>query len=107
MISAALAVHAHARGLLLSEGWGRIWTRYNSMAYVGNPATILLVDDDEALRRFARRILMQKGFHVIGTYDGAEALQDAYAQPVDLLLTDPIPIARQEWTCEVACLRPR
>jgi CheY-like chemotaxis protein len=77
------------------------------MASVGNPATILLVDDDGALRRFARRILMQKGFHVIGTYDGAEALQDAYAQPVDLLLTDPIPIARQEWTCEVACLRPR
>ena len=77
------------------------------MASVGNPATILLVDDDEALRRFARRILMQQGFHVIETYDGAEALQDAYAQPVDLLLTDPIPIARQEWTCEVACLRPR
>jgi DNA-binding NtrC family response regulator len=73
---------------------------------------MLLVDDDEALRRFARRILMQKGFHVIEAYDGAEALQDAHAQPVDLLLTDPIPtdpipIARQEWICEVACLRPK
>ena len=89
MISAALAVHVHARGLLLSEGWGRIWTRYNSMASVGDPATISLVDDDGAFRRFARRILMQKGFHVTGPYDGAEALQDAYTQPVDLQLTDP------------------
>jgi two-component system, cell cycle sensor histidine kinase and response regulator CckA len=74
------------------------------MASVGNPATILLVDDDEALRRFARRILMQQGLHVIEASDVAEALEvaSAYAQPVDLPLTDPIPIARQEWTCEVA-----
>ena len=62
------------------------------MASVGNPATILLVDDDEALRRFARRILMQQGFHVIEASDGAEALEvaSAYAQPIDLLLTDVI-----------------
>ncbi len=62
------------------------------MASVGNPATILLVDDDEALRRFVRRILMQQGFHVIEASDGAEALEvaSAYDQPVDLLLTDVI-----------------
>ena len=70
---------ALARWFLLSEGWGRIWTRYNSMASVGNPATILLVDDDEALRRFARHILMQQGFHVIEASDGAEALEVASA----------------------------
>jgi two-component system, cell cycle sensor histidine kinase and response regulator CckA len=62
------------------------------MASVGNPATILVVDDDEALRRLARRILMQQGFHVIEASDGAEALGvvSSYAEPVDLLLTDVI-----------------
>jgi two-component system, cell cycle sensor histidine kinase and response regulator CckA len=50
------------------------------------------VDDDEALRRLARLILMQQGFHVIEASDGAEALEvvSAYAEPVDLLLTDVI-----------------
>jgi len=62
------------------------------MASVGNPATILLVDDDEAIRRLIQRILQQQGFHVIEASDGAEALKvvSAYAEPVDLLLTDVI-----------------
>jgi CheY-like chemotaxis protein len=66
--------------------------RYNSVASVGNPATILLVDDDEAIRRLIQRILQQEGFHVIEASDGAEALKvaSAYAGPVDLLLTDVI-----------------
>jgi DNA-binding NtrC family response regulator len=62
------------------------------MQSTGNPATILLVDDDEALRRFVRRILLQQGFQVIEASDGAEALAvaAAYQQPVELLLTDVI-----------------
>lgn len=62
------------------------------MISVGNPATILLVDDDEALRRFAQRILTQQGFHVIQAADGTEALEvaSAYADPVHLLLADVI-----------------
>jgi two-component system, cell cycle sensor histidine kinase and response regulator CckA len=62
------------------------------MVSVENPATILLVDDDEAVRRFARRILTQQGFHVIEAADGAEALEvaSANADPVHLLLTDVI-----------------
>jgi DNA-binding NtrC family response regulator len=60
------------------------------MASIGNPATLLLVDDDEALRRVARRILMEQGFHVIEASDGVEALEVAYAQPIDLLVTDVI-----------------
>jgi DNA-binding NtrC family response regulator len=62
------------------------------MLSTGNPATILLVDDDEALRRFVRRILLQQGFQVIEASDGAEALAvaAAYQQPVELLLTDVI-----------------
>jgi two-component system cell cycle sensor histidine kinase/response regulator CckA len=62
------------------------------MASVGNPVTILLVDDDEAIRNYVRPILQQQGFHVIEASDGAEALKvaSAYAEPVDLLLTDVI-----------------
>ena len=62
------------------------------MQSAGNPATILLVDDDEALRRFVRRVLIQHGFHVIEASDGAEALSvaAAYGQPLELLLTDVI-----------------
>ena len=57
------------------------------MASVGNPATILSVDDDEAPRCFARRILMQQGFHVIEASDGAESIEvvSVYALPVDSL----------------------
>ena len=71
---------------------GGIWIRYNFMASVGNRATILLVDDDEALRRFVGRILLEQGFHLIEASDGAEALEvaSAYDQPIDLLLTDVI-----------------
>jgi DNA-binding NtrC family response regulator len=62
------------------------------MASVGNPVTILLVDDDEAIRSYVRPILQQQGFHVIEASDGAEALKvaSAYADSVDLLLTDVI-----------------
>jgi DNA-binding response OmpR family regulator len=35
------------------------------MASVGNPVTILLVDDDEAIRTYVRPILEQEGFYVI------------------------------------------
>jgi DNA-binding NtrC family response regulator len=62
------------------------------MTSVGNLATILLVDDDESIRRFARRVLIVHGFRVIEASDGAEALEVAssHAEPIDLLLTDVI-----------------
>jgi two-component system cell cycle sensor histidine kinase/response regulator CckA len=62
------------------------------MRSIGNSATILLVDDDQALRRLVQRILTQQGFHILEASDGAEALQvaAAYAEPIDLLLTDVI-----------------
>ena len=62
------------------------------MASVENPATILLVDDDPALRQFVRRILTQQGFHVIDAADGAAALEisSTYADRIHLLLTDVI-----------------
>jgi CheY-like chemotaxis protein len=55
-------------------------------------ATILLVDDDEALRLLARDVLRNEGFQVIEASNGAEALEvaAAYPEPIDLLLTDVI-----------------
>ena len=62
------------------------------MEAVGTSATILLVDDNEAIRRLARGLLTEQGFHVIEAPNGAEALEvsSAYAQPINLLLTDVI-----------------
>jgi two-component system, cell cycle sensor histidine kinase and response regulator CckA len=62
------------------------------MTSVGNLATVLLVDDDESLRGFVRRILMEHGLRVIEASDGAEALEVAasHTEPLDLLLTDVI-----------------
>ncbi|HJK93289.1 MAG TPA: response regulator [Polyangiaceae bacterium LLY-WYZ-15_(1-7)] len=37
--------------------------------------TVLLVDDDEAVRRVARRLLEDLGFDVVEAHDGAEALE--------------------------------
>ncbi len=55
-------------------------------------ATVLLVDDDEAVRGFARRILAEQGYQILEAGDGAQALQlaSAHAGRIDLLLTDVI-----------------
>src|SRR5215470_19323272 len=62
------------------------------MASVDIPTTILLVDDDPALRQFVRRILTQQQFQVIDAADGAAALEisSTYADRIHLLLTDVI-----------------
>ena len=53
-------------------------------------ATVLLADDDAAVRRIARRILEQAGYQVLLARGGREALQvaRAHAGPVHLLITD-------------------
>jgi two-component system, cell cycle sensor histidine kinase and response regulator CckA len=55
-------------------------------------ATILLVEDEEALREVTRRILTGGGYRVLTAATGGEALTAAEAQsePIDLLLTDVI-----------------
>lgn len=54
--------------------------------------TILLVEDDAAVRRVARRILDKAGYDVIEAGNGREALQavERHAGQVDLVLTDAI-----------------
>jgi two-component system cell cycle sensor histidine kinase/response regulator CckA len=54
--------------------------------------TILLVEDEESLRRLARTILSVLGYHVLEAKDGAEGVQIAadYPGTIDLVLTDVV-----------------
>jgi CheY-like chemotaxis protein len=52
--------------------------------------TILLVEDDESLRRLAQRLLVKFGYEVIAFGDGAAALAGCRDSPaeIQLLITD-------------------
>lgn len=54
--------------------------------------TILLVEDEEALRELARRVLLEQGYNVLEAQHGDEALHlcEQYQHPIHLLLTDVI-----------------
>jgi PAS domain S-box-containing protein len=52
--------------------------------------TILLVEDDDDVRRLAIRILESAGYHVLAAADGAAAIELAAREPVELLLTDVV-----------------
>ncbi len=56
----------------------------------GGSETILLADDQEALRRVAARVLREAGYEVLeaASGDDAIALSDAHQGTIDLLLTD-------------------
>jgi hypothetical protein len=72
--------------------------------------TVLVVDDEDALREVTRRILRRNGYTVITASSGAEAIEivASYTGPVDLLLTDVIMPIMQGPTVanEVKKLRP-
>jgi two-component system, cell cycle sensor histidine kinase and response regulator CckA len=52
--------------------------------------TILLVEDEEIVRRLARNVLSEKGYRVLEAVDGKSAVDicNAHLGPIDLLLTD-------------------
>jgi PAS domain S-box-containing protein len=54
--------------------------------------TILLVEDDEPLRRLARRALFECGYQVLEAATGPDAIDvsSSYDGPIDLLLTDAV-----------------
>ena len=58
----------------------------------GGKETILLVEDDEIVRRSCAAILLKFGYHVLPSADGQSALQTWGKNPgaIDLLLTDMV-----------------
>jgi len=53
-------------------------------------ATVLLVEDEDAVRLFGSRALRNKGYRVLEAADGEEALDviNEYGAPIDLIITD-------------------
>lgn len=54
--------------------------------------TILVVEDEAAVRSLVRRVLQKNGYRVIDASNGVEALRlvEAHAEPIHLLLTDVV-----------------
>jgi two-component system, cell cycle sensor histidine kinase and response regulator CckA len=50
--------------------------------------TVLLVEDEDVVRRLVRQVLENDGYRVLEAADGAAALELARSEEVDLLLTD-------------------
>ncbi len=62
------------------------------LAELGGSETILLAEDEEAVRALVRRILEKNGYKVLVARDGSEAIRlaEAHAGAIDLFLTDVI-----------------
>jgi PAS domain S-box-containing protein len=60
--------------------------------YMSAGQTVLIVEDEEALREVTRRLLTRQGYTVITAGNGAEAIivANTYTGDIDLLLTDVI-----------------
>ena len=62
------------------------------MSYQRGTETILLVDDEEALRTVVVDLLSQLGYYVLSAGNGRQAIKIAqeYPDKIDLLLTDVV-----------------
>jgi PAS domain S-box-containing protein len=76
----------------------------------GGPETILLAEDDPGVRRFAASVLRQRGYAVLETADGHEALArlESAGTRVDLLVADVVmpQLGGMALAERVAALRP-
>ena len=57
---------------------------------VATAETILLVEDEEVVRRLVKQVLEQAGYAVLEARDGLEALELGRTSRIDLLLTDMV-----------------
>ena len=72
--------------------------------------TILLVEDEEAVRQLVKEVLVQRGYTVLEAQDGAEAISvcSRHEGPLDLLVTDVVMprMGGQEIAARLASRRP-
>src|SRR5260370_37696263 len=54
----------------------------------GAHGTILIAEDEEPLRRVAKRVLEREGYTVLVATNGRQALDLIRARPVDLVISD-------------------
>lgn len=54
--------------------------------------TVLVVEDERAVRLLVSRVLVKQGYHVLEAQDGNDAIQrvESYSGPIDLVLTDVV-----------------
>lgn len=66
--------------------------RMTDVTDTGNAETILVVEDEDAIRQVAARVLSRLGYTVIAASSGEAALSEAHTlgRPVDLLLADMV-----------------
>ncbi len=62
----------------------------SSPTRAGSGVSVLVVDDEAAVRRFAARVLARDGYSVLEAQDGAEALElfKNGSPPVDIVVSD-------------------
>jgi len=53
-------------------------------------ATVLLAEDDRALRRYLEVVLRRAGYEVLPAADGLEAMKVLLSAPVDVVVTDAV-----------------
>ncbi len=72
--------------------------------------TVLVVEDEDAMREVTTRILTRNGYQVLGAASGAEAIERALEHPgrIDLLLTDVVMphLLGKDVAEQIAALRP-
>jgi two-component system cell cycle sensor histidine kinase/response regulator CckA len=75
-----------------AEGEATVAGKSGSAMSLRGSETILLVEDEEQLRKLARGILKKNGYHVLDAKDAADALavRDRFSGRIDLLLTDVV-----------------
>ena len=63
--------------------------RFQAVAASKRPVRVLIVDDEEPVRKFVGRVLLEAGYATASAADGAEAVETAHNQPAfDVLVTD-------------------
>jgi len=63
-----------------------------SVSELGGSETVLIVEDDDSLRKLAQRTLQQHGYRVLEAENGEDALRISkeHEGPIDLLITDVV-----------------